>query len=175
MQSAPLFKVPEKGNLISVERICNATLPLPVNHDRYGAGEIRKAKNYRKIATVILTLVKLTGALQCLGTDAAFHNPKLIELRNAESFSLNALQFCDVNRRKMAIRMLTQSAENAPEIHSLAPGVEYQGTRNEFIGVPATDRIKSILLFVEKGGELDATSDEMEDAVPLLPTASPKN
>ncbi len=110
-----------------------------------------------------------------LETDTTIYGLKLISLASAEDSrrASKFIQFYDVNKPKMATKMLTKSGKEATEIHYLTPKLKYQGTRDEVIGELVPEEIRAILPLVKKEGKLDATGDEIENAVPP-PTAKSK-
>ena len=62
-----------------------------------------------------------------LETDTTIYGLKLISLASAEDSrrASKFIQFYDVNKPKMATKMLTKSAKEATEIHYLTPKLKY--------------------------------------------------
>ena len=73
-------------------------------------------------------------------------------LAGAEDFwrAFNVPQFYDVNKPKMATKMVSQIARKATEIHYLTPEVKYQDARDEIIGELAPEEIQAMLLWAGK-------------------------
>ena len=158
-----LFKALTKGDVINKAEIEEeGNLPLTKTHTKWGIATMKVSNTPRKMASLILTLVRVIQALDCIRPDSSqCDGPFLLGVASSEDFwrAYNFVYFYEANKSKLIAKTVQLAPKPASEIAYLQ---RYRGTRNEII---ESDHEAA----VEESAFLELSSDGevvMEDPTP---------